>query len=118
VIDQPHCYLRNAGRELLDLNAVHGIHIEYGQVPNVEYLLAPVQLLQQLDFEQAKFAVRHHEEVATPAGGVEELEVAEFLVELLKTGNSLRTPASLQSLELTAEIIQEQRPHELEDVAL
>ena len=83
VVHEPERDLGDFGGEGLDLDAVELRDADLAQIRNVEELagVVPVQLLQHVHFEAAQFAVGDEEEVAASAGGVEERERRDLLVE-------------------------------------
>ena len=84
VIHEPQRDLGDFSGELLDLDAVELRHADLAQLGDVEELseVVPVQLLQHVHFEAAQLAVGDEEEVSASAGGVEERERGDLLVEL------------------------------------
>ena len=86
VVHQPQRDLRDLGGERLDLDAVELRNRNLAELRDVEELfgVVPVKLLQHVHFEAAQLAVGDEEEVAASAGGVEERERRDLLVELLQ----------------------------------
>ena len=76
-------------------------------------LAAAVQGREHLDFQQPQLAVGDHQEVAAAAGRIEETQAGKLLVELLQLAL-----VALDPLELRPQVVEEQRAHHLEDVAL
>ena len=74
--------------------------------------LAAVEQLEHFDFQQAQFAVGDDEEVAAAAGGVEKAQARKFLVEAPQFGL-----VAFDALKFGAQIVQEQRADDFEDVA-
>ena len=103
-------YLRG---EFLDLDAVEAVHVQQHQLVHVHHLLAFQLSSDHGDLQFAQLAVGDHQKIAAAAGGVQEAQFAELLVEPVQLGL-----AALHFLELGPEFIEEERLDELEDVGL
>ena len=123
VVGEPEGDLGNAGGEFFDLDAVHLIDIDFGELGDIEgeFVLGFAELVavdfqQDFEFELAQFAVGDDEEVAAAAGGVEEGEPGHAFVEGLEAGDAAGGFIGTGGLELGAEFIEEERADEFEDV--
>ena len=76
------------------------------------------QFADDLDLQGAQLAVGDDEEVAAAARRVQEAQRAEFVLEALQRGAAVRVLARPQPLELGAQVVQEQRLDDLQDVLL
>ena len=112
MVHQPHGHLRDAGGPFADLDAVEGVHVHQQEPLDVQNPLN-LQRQEHLDLQQAQFAVGDDEEIAAAAGGVQEAELADLLVEAPQLG--LVGP---DALELGAQAVKEEGADDLEDVAL
>jgi hypothetical protein len=114
VIHQPKRGLRDLGRKLLNLypeklvNIAQDVELRYVErsCPRLA-----VERAQNVQFEQAQFAVGDDEEVAAPASRIEEFQFGEPFMELGKF-----FLLAFELLEFSAELVKKQRPNELEDV--
>ena len=113
MVHQPQRRFGDPHGPFMDLDATHGVHVDHGQVLDVEYPLAVgVQLLQNLDFQQTQFAVRHHQEIAAAAGRIQKMQLAQPLVEPLQLGL-----VAARATELGPQAVQQQRPDHSQNVA-
>src|ERR1035437_6410094 len=114
VIHEPHGDFGYARGPLADLDAIEGVDVHLGEALDVKFLLiAATDHLEDFDFQQTQFAVGNDEEIAAAAGRIEEAQAREFLVEAFQFGF-----AALGALEFPAQVIEEKRANDLEDVAL
>ena len=77
-----------------------------------------MKLQQDFEFQLAQFAVGDDEEVAAAAGGIEEAELGQLVVELVQARGAAGGAVGLDGLELGAEVVEEQGADEFEDVLL
>jgi len=113
VVHQPQRRLGDAGGPLLDLNAEHLVHVHAREQRDVGHgLPAIAHRIEDFKFEQAQLAVGDDQEVAAAAGGVEERERAQLLVER-------RQPAAVvpDRFELGPQVVEKQGVDQLEDIA-
>ncbi len=99
------------------------IDIDFGEFGDIEgeFVLGFAELVavdfqEDFEFELAQFAVGDDEEVAAAAGGVEEGELAEFVVEGLEAGEAAGGFIGTGGIELGTEFIEEEGADEFEDV--
>ena len=117
VVHEPHGHLGNAGREFLHFDAVGLVYLHAGIQGQVHGLAARhlgcELALQNLLFQQAQLAVRHHQEVAAAAAGVEEAQALQAAMQLVE---ALAVLAGLG--QLLAQLIQKQPLNHLENIGL
>jgi hypothetical protein len=116
VIHQPKRGLRDLGREFLNLYPEKLVNVAQDvELRHVERSCPrlAVERSQNVQFQQAQFAVSNDEEVAAPASRIEEFQFGEPLMELGKL-----LLLAFELLEFSAQIIKKQRPDHLEDVLL
>jgi SAM-dependent methyltransferase len=126
VVGQPEGDLGDAGGEFLDLDAVHLVDVDEGEVVDVleghlalnELLVVAVEFLEDVEFEAADFAVGDDEEVAAAAGGIEKRRAARRFCSSVR--RSLRPGGAVfaDGVELGAEVVEEEGADEFEDVGL
>ena len=107
VVHEPHGDLRDLGGELLDLDAVELVHVHLHVGVDVEDALAAQEFLDDGELEDADLAVGDDEEVPAPAGGVEELQLGELFVELIKARDAGLALERLVLVELRPEVVEE-----------
>jgi hypothetical protein len=114
VIHQPKRGLRDLGWEFFNLYPEKLIHV--AQDVELRYVerscpRLAVERAQNVQFQQAQFAVGDDEEVAAPASWIEEFQFGESLMELGKL-----FLLAFDLLEFSAKLLKKQRPNELENV--
>ena len=119
MVHQPHGHFGDAGGPFADLDAVElSPRPPWRDCGCRNFLLAGcAEFLEDFEFEQAQFAVGDDEEVAAAAGGVEECELAEFLVKVLQA-RLRRGAVVFDAFEFGAQVVEEQGADDFEDVAL
>ena len=123
VVHHPQRGLRDAGRELAKLDPVELVHVDHRLPRRIEHRLTRrggriPDIADDLDFQQPQFPVGDDEEVAAAACGVEERQAAEILLKSPKLGNAAAILARLHPVELSPQVVHEQRLDHLEDVLL
>src|SRR5271157_2066946 len=114
VIHQPHGDLGYARGPLADLYAVESVDVHLREALNVKFLLiAAADHLEDFDFQQTQLTVGNDEKIATAARRIEEAQSREFPVEASQFGF-----AAFGALEFPAQVVEEKRSNDLEDVAL
>ncbi len=116
---QPQRDLSDTGGEFLDLDAIELMDVEFGKPIHVverHFALAAVQLYKDFELQLAEFAVSEDEEVAAAARGIEETEIGQLVVKLLQTRGAAGRSVVIDVLELSAEVVEEQRADQFQDV--
>ena len=116
VIHHPERRRRDPGRELAEFDPVELVHLHLRERRHIERLPVPAQLAQQLDLQGAQFPVGDDEEVAATAGRVEELHGAQALPEGEQRGAPAPVLPGGDPAELGAEVVEEERLDDLQDV--
>ena len=93
VVHQPEGDFGDARRPFANLNAVKLVHVhlrEPGDFIQRHFRLLAENFLERFQFKLAQFTVGDDEEVAAAASGVEETEIAEFVMEFLQPARGVR----------------------------
>ena len=123
VVHNPQRGLRDARRKLAQFDAEELVHVHDREIGGeifrgVRVRGGGAQFADDLDLQRAQLAVGDDEEVAAAARRVQEAQRAEFVLETLQRGAAVRVLARPQPLELGAQVVQEQRLDDLQDVLL
>ena len=81
-------------------------------------VLAALKFNEHFEFQRAEFAVGDDKEVAAAAGRVEEAELGQLVLKFGEARGAARGAVGFDALEFGAEIVEEKRADEFEDVLL
>ena len=121
VVHHPERSLRDPGREFVDFDAVELIDIDDRESRSVEFGLfldgrAGAEFADHFDLEQTQFPVGDDQEIAAPAGWIEEVQRGQPLAEGLEFGAPAAVRVRLQSGEGRFQLVEEERLDHFQDV--
>ena len=88
MVGEPHGDFGDLGGVFVDFDAVELADVGLQHGGDVEQLACGKQFADDVVFQPPQFAVGDDEEVAAAAGGVEELQAADFLVQFVDGGGA------------------------------
>jgi len=113
VVHQPHGNLGDESGPFFDLDAIELVDRKLSSSAQVTFVGFITETYREcVHFKAAQFAVGEYEKVATPTGGIEELERAEALDELIELAW-----CAFGFFEIGLELVKKQLANELENVA-